>query len=157
MATSLNLAECTPKFGTEKHLEHPETLQYLNATLTHSVFGQLATARCLKILGRMRFKNTGDFLEIMDEESEELHGFNFSVGLFDQYSDIRPWLVDGGARSGSGCWGTELSVGDMMYIEEVRVKEGVCFFPCLVLVDINGRGFSSSGDVVLARCSLRKF
>jgi len=39
----------------------------------------------------------------MDEESQKLH--EFPVGLFDKYSNIRPWLVDGGAKSGSGCWG----------------------------------------------------
>ena len=37
---------------------------------------------CLKILGHMRFKNTNNFLDIMDsDESQELH--EFSVGLFD--------------------------------------------------------------------------
>jgi len=35
----------------------------------HPVFGQLATAYCLKIFGRMQFKNTDDFFDIMDEES----------------------------------------------------------------------------------------
>ena len=74
----------------------------------------------------MRFKNAEDFLEIMDEESQELQ--EFSVGLFDRYSNIRPWLVDGGAKSGSGCWGTELSVGNMLYIEDLMVKKEVCSF-----------------------------
>jgi len=124
MSTTLNLAECTPTFRTKKHYENPETLQYLSATLTHPVLGELATAHCLKVIVRMRFKSTGDFLEIMDDESQELH--EFSVGLFDKYSNIRPWLVDGGAKSGSGCWGTELNAGDMLYIQDVRVKEEVC-------------------------------
>ena len=77
----------------------------------------------------MLFKNASDFLEIMDEDSQEMH--EFSVGLFDKYSNVRPWLVDGGAESGSGGWGTELSIRDMLYVEEVRVKEEVCSF-CLV-------------------------
>ena len=124
MTTSLKLTECTPKFTTKKHFENPDRMQYLSVTLTHPGLGELATAHCLKILGRMRFKNTGDFLEIMDEESQELH--EFSVGLFDKYSNVRPWLVDGGAKSGSGCWGTELSIGDMLYVQDVRVKEEVC-------------------------------
>jgi len=49
------------------------------------------------------------------------------VSLFGKYNNIRPWLVDGGAKSGSGCWGTELSVGDMMYVEDVLVKDPVCY------------------------------
>ena len=126
MATSLNLAGCTPTFTTEKHCENPERMQHLNVTLTHPVLGVLATVQCMKIFGRLRFKNNSDFLEIMDEESQELH--EFSVGLFDKYSNIRPWLVDGGAKSGSGCWGTELSVGDMLYLEDVLVMEEVCSF-----------------------------
>ena len=101
-------------------------MQYLNATLTHPSLGELATARCLQIQGRIRFKNAEDFLEIMDEDSQELN--EFSVALFDKYSNVRPWLVDGGAKSGSGCWGTELSVGDMLYIEEVAVEKEVFFF-----------------------------
>jgi hypothetical protein len=138
MAT-LNLAECNATFRNKKHYENPETLQYLSATLTHPVFGELATAHCLKVVARMRFKSTGDFLEIMDDESQELH--EFSVGLFDKYSNIRPWLVDGGAKSGSGCWGNELNVGDILYVQDVRVKEEVCsvLFLC-GLLDANGFG-----------------
>ena len=126
MAIEPNLSECTPNFTTEAHYEHPDRMQYLNATLTHPSLGELATARCLQIQGRIRFKNAEDFLEIMDEDSQELN--EFSVALFDKYSNVRPWLVDGGAKSGSGCWGTELSVGDMLYIEEVAVEKEVFFF-----------------------------
>jgi hypothetical protein len=32
------------------------------------------------------------------------------------YSNIYPWVIDGEAKSGSGCWGTELSVGDMLFL-----------------------------------------
>jgi hypothetical protein len=139
MATSLNLAECTPAFTTEKDFENPERMEHLTVTLTHPVLGELATVQCLKIFGRLRFKNNGDFLEMMDEESQELH--EFSVGLFDRYSNIRPWLVDGGAKSGSGCWGTELSIGDMLYLEDVLVKEevcSVCFLFICGLLNIDG-------------------
>ena len=136
MAIELNLSECTPNFTTEPHYEYPERMQYINATLTHPSQGEIATARCLQIHGRIRFKNFGDFLEIMDEDSQELH--EFSVTLFDKYSNVRPWLVDGGTRSGSGCWGMELSIGDMLYIEEVAVKKEVCFFfSFLALLDSN--------------------
>ena len=58
------------------------------------------------------------------------------MGLFNNYSGIPPWLVDGGAKSGSGCWGTELNAGDMLYIQDVRVKEEVCScFFFFVLLD----------------------
>ena len=51
-----------PKFPTEK----TERMQCLKRTLTHPVLSQLATAHCLKILGRMPFKKTG---EIMDDDN----------------------------------------------------------------------------------------
>ena len=154
MAIPFNLAECTPKFCTEKHFENPETFQYLNATLTHPALSQLATARCLQILGRMRFKKNGQFLEIMDEESQELH--EFSVGLFDKYSNVHPWLVDGGVKSGSGCWGTELSIGDMLYVKDVKVKKEVCFFFFFCGSMISDFYLHSSEDVVLAHGCFRK-
>ncbi|CAA7262588.1 unnamed protein product [Cyclocybe aegerita] len=122
MATNLNLSECTATFRTKAHYEHRDRLQHVTGTLTHPTLGELATVSCLQIHGRMWFKRHGDFLEMMDDDSQELH--EFSVTLFDKDSNVRPWLVDGGgARSGSGCWGMELSVGDMLYIKDLNVKE----------------------------------
>ena len=129
MATELNLSKCTPNFITEAHCVYPETMQNLNVTLSHPTLGELASVRCVQIHPRIRFKRTGDFLEVMDDDSQELQ--EFSIGLFDKYSNVRPWLVDGGPKSGSGCWGTELSIGDMLYLKEVIVKKEVCFFVSL--------------------------
>lgn len=101
----------------------------------------------------MRVKNTGDFLEVIDEESRELQ--EFSLGLFDKYDNIHPWVVDAGAKSVSGCWGTRLSVGDMLYVENVNIKE-VCPFFC-GLLDVDDFEFlSSSEDMVLIRGRFRK-
>jgi hypothetical protein len=63
------------------------------------------------------------------------------VGLFDRYRNIRPWLFDSGATSGSGCWGTKLSVGNMLYVEDVLVKEEVCscFFRFLCVAKLDAR------------------
>jgi len=67
-------------------------------------------------------------------------------------------LVDGGAKSGSRCWGTELSVGDILYIEDVLVKEEVCSFFVCALLGVDSFGLlTSSEDVVLARGWFRKF
>ena len=126
MAIKLKLSKCTPNFTTESHCEYSEKMQYINATLTHPSHGELAIACCLQIHSHIRLKNAGDFLEIMDEDSQELN--KFSVTLFDKYSNVHPWLVDDMARSGSGCWGRELSIGDMLYIKEVAVKKQVCVF-----------------------------
>ena len=124
MATDLNLAKCALKFSTKRHYEYPERLQCLIGTLTHPTLGKLATVRCLQIQRRIWFKEAGDFLEVMDAVSQELH--QFSMDLFDKNSNVRPWLVDGGAKCGSGCWDTDLNIGDMLYIEDLEVKEEVC-------------------------------
>ncbi|KAF8879186.1 hypothetical protein CPB84DRAFT_1828452 [Gymnopilus junonius] len=123
MAAHLDLSSCTATFRSEAHHEHPRRLSYLTGVLAHPSpsIGDLATVRCLKVTGRIWFKNNRDFLEVMDEESREMN--EFSVGLFDAEGNIRSWLVDGGPRSGSGCWGVELSVGDMVYVEDLEVKE----------------------------------
>ena len=124
MATDLNLFECASNFATKGHYEYPERLQCLIGTLTHPTLGKLATVRCLQIQRRIWFKEGGDFLEMMDAVSQELN--QFSVDLFDENSNVHPWLVDSGAKSGSGCWSTELSIGDMLYIEDLEVKQEVC-------------------------------
>ncbi|KIM47235.1 hypothetical protein M413DRAFT_440719 [Hebeloma cylindrosporum] len=120
-AIELSVADCIPKFTTEKHYQNPKRMQYLSVKLMHPTLGELAYAVCLQINSRAQFKNAGDFLEVMDEDSQETQCF--SMALFDKYSNIRPWLVDGGSKSGSGCWGTELSEGDMLYIVDLTVKD----------------------------------
>ena len=84
--------------------------------------------RAVKILERDASKHFGDFLEMMDADDKSLH--EMSLTLFDKHSNLRPWLMDGGLRSGSGCWGDELSHGDLLYVQELRVPKEVrnpCF------------------------------
>ena len=73
----------------------------------------------------MQVKNTGDFLEVIDEESLELQ--DFSLGLFTSttISIHGSSMVE--RKAVRGCWRTRLSVGDMMYVENVNIKE-VCPF-----------------------------
>ena len=124
MATNLNLSECTVEFIAEDHPEYPNRLNFINGTLTHPTLGEFATVECIQMTRRMSFKNNDDFFLIMDDEGQELQ--EFAVAIFDTASNVHPWLVDGGPRSGSGCWGSELSVGDMLYITELKVKDEVC-------------------------------
>ncbi|PPQ84753.1 hypothetical protein CVT26_014688, partial [Gymnopilus dilepis] len=120
MSTPIDLSICTLEFETEEHYEFPRRLLHVTAKLTHPTLGELASASCLQIKGRAWFKDAADFLEVMDVDSDEWHEFST---LFDKGAVIRPELVDGGRRSGSGCWGKELNEGEMLYINDVRVKE----------------------------------
>jgi len=45
------------------------------------------------------------------------------VGQLDWYRNIRPWLVDSGVKSGAWCWSTELRVGNMLYVQDMRANE----------------------------------
>ncbi|KAF8959930.1 hypothetical protein BDZ97DRAFT_1835620 [Flammula alnicola] len=56
---------------------------------------------------RNRLLCKGVPFEIMDRESQEMQ--EFEVTVFDKYGNVRPWLINGGRRTGSGCWGTELN------------------------------------------------
>jgi hypothetical protein len=64
-----------------------------------------------------------DFFAIMDEDSSELH--HFSVEIFDKYIHPRAWLLDGGRRTGTGCWGHEMNEGDLVYIFKLKVEPQV--------------------------------
>ncbi|PPQ99871.1 hypothetical protein CVT26_009315 [Gymnopilus dilepis] len=120
MDVDINLPDCSAAFTSKPHPSSPKRLQHLHGALTHPFLGELATLRCVQILKRNDSKQFGDFFTLMDEDAQELH--EFSIALFDKRSDIRPWLVDGGKRSGSGCWGEELSSGDMLYVQDLTVK-----------------------------------
>lgn len=123
MANSLrNLAGCTVSFMPETHPDYPNRLRYLNVHASHPDLGVLAKMRCLIVSHR----NGDGFLQMMDDESHEM--MQFSTALFDAYGNVRPWLIDGGYRSGSMCWGPELNMGMMVYIEDLTVEERVRFY-----------------------------
>ncbi|KAF9027051.1 hypothetical protein BDZ89DRAFT_1113615 [Hymenopellis radicata] len=92
-------------------------LQTLRGTATHPTLGEVATLSGYMIYRRML---GGDFLAMMDEESQELH--EFSVTLFDKNGLLRP-RFKAGYRSGTGCWGDELNEDALAYIEDITVKD----------------------------------
>ncbi|KNZ80259.1 hypothetical protein J132_06685 [Termitomyces sp. J132] len=59
----------------------------------------------------------------MDANSDELH--QFSVKLFDNFGRVRPWLLEPGNRCGTGCWGTELNDGEIIYVLNISVVKEV--------------------------------
>lgn len=67
----------------------------------------------------------GDFFEVMDE-SDELH--EFSVHFFDKNGLLRPEFIDNDYHKGTGCFGTELNEGTLIYVDTVKVNPEVCHF-----------------------------
>ncbi|KAF9479090.1 hypothetical protein BDN70DRAFT_834943 [Pholiota conissans] len=117
----INLSECTAIFEPEAHYDYPRRLQYINGSVQHPTHGKIAKLRCILVMSRYVYKTNGDFMQLMDNESHEL--MEFSTTLFDPLSNIRPWLIDGGYRSGSGCWGEELNTGEILYLEDLTVEQ----------------------------------
>ncbi|KAH9849666.1 hypothetical protein C2E23DRAFT_356962 [Lenzites betulinus] len=61
-----------------------------------------------------------DFLEIMDEDSQELQ--EFSSALFDKFGRLQREIIDNEHLKGSGVWGRELDEGTLLYIFSVEVE-----------------------------------
>jgi len=73
--------------------------------------------RFLKVLVPMQFKNTGDFLVVINEENQELH--ELSLGLLDRHPSVAClWW----SEKRLGMLGHGVEHWDILYIKEVRVK-----------------------------------
>lgn len=117
----ISIADCTLKTTIIPDDETPGSRNFIKIKVTHPAHGQVAKLTAVKIF---RAKCAADFLTIMDGDSAELH--TFSIELFDKHLQPRPWLVDGGRRSGTGCWGDEMNIGDLLYILKLEVEPSVC-------------------------------
>ncbi|KAF8150515.1 hypothetical protein K438DRAFT_1865533 [Mycena galopus ATCC 62051] len=120
MASSvvLDLNNLTLKTKVKNHWEHPRAIKIISVQVKHPQFGDIVSLEAWRI---SRAHCAGSFLEIMDEDMDELH--QFSVTLFDKYGKARPHLMAPGYRSGTGCWGREMGAGELVYILDVTVKE----------------------------------
>lgn len=121
MAAHITPATCTTKLTSKKHYEYPLALKEIVVKVSHPDHdGQVATLDALLI---NRFKLMGDFLSVMDEESDELQKFAF--GVFDMEGKIKSKLVEHEHHKGSGCWGRELNDGMLIYVSTIHVEPEV--------------------------------
>ncbi|KAF7289319.1 Ankyrin repeat family protein [Mycena indigotica] len=116
----LNKNELKIRTKLQDHREHPRAIQEVSVTVTHPQHKTVATLSAWR-LDRPYFCDR--FLQILDEEIDEMH--EFSATLFDKYGNVQPHLVEPGYRSGSGCWGRELNEGVLFYIFWVSVEEAL--------------------------------
>ena len=123
MAGALNLSQCTAVFQVKPHPEYPGSISTITGKVTHATLRELATLRGLVLHDRHAWKRAGDFMVIMDGVSDEM--MHFSMEVFDNDLNLRPWLADGGRRSGTGCWGEELNRGTIVNLEDITVKSQV--------------------------------
>lgn len=118
--------DCRATFSLEKHYEAPTRLFYITGKVTHPTHGKVATLSGLALSCRVAWRNAGDFMSLMEAETDEM--MRFSSYLFDMNMNLLSWLYDGGRRSGTGCWGAELNRGDIVFIQEMTVDLQVSLF-----------------------------
>lgn len=116
----LNLSQLTSNISYTKHDEYPRVLQQITFEVVHPSYGQIASVQVWRIV---RSQCREDFLEIMDGESQEF--LEFATALFNKNGRVKSHLVEPGFRSGTGCWGEELNVGELVYIMDISVKAPV--------------------------------
>ncbi|KAJ7655651.1 ankyrin repeat family protein [Mycena polygramma] len=112
------LKDLTLAFKAKNHWQYPRVIQTISVQVKHPQNGKIATLTAWRI---SRVYCVGSFLEIMDEESDEMH--QFSVTLFDKHGRLRPHLIGPGYRSGTGCWGREMNTGVLVYILDIDVNQ----------------------------------
>lgn len=114
------LDACTARVATSANPECPTALTHIHGTITHPLYGELAT-----VSGTMVNRNVlrGTFLQILDGESDELH--QFSQKLFDKNGFLKPELIEHDYHRGTGCWGEEVNDGLLVYIDTIEVNKNV--------------------------------
>jgi hypothetical protein len=134
----LDLNQCKASFQVTPDDSYPSVLKHITIEVTHPAHRPTTTRykddesdetqptplATLTAIHIKPYAANGQFLAIMDEDSDELH--QFSVALFDKYGKIRPWLIDG--SRGNGCWGPELDNNDIIYVLDLEVDPDVSFF-----------------------------
>ncbi|KAJ7072821.1 ankyrin repeat family protein [Mycena amicta] len=100
------------------HHMYPRAMQNISVTIKHPQHKTVASMSALRIVPTLCH---GQFLQMLDEEEDELH--EFSIQLFNKYGNIQPHLVEPGYRSGSGCWGREMDNGMLLYVFWLSVNE----------------------------------
>ncbi|PIL27414.1 hypothetical protein GSI_10562 [Ganoderma sinense ZZ0214-1] len=110
--------QCTVDIKVEPHDEHPQAMKFVIVHATHSDHGGVGSLTALKINRRQL---RGDFIMVMDDESQELS--DFATTLFDDMGHLKPEFMEHEHQKGSGVWGHELDSGVLLYILSVDVQQ----------------------------------
>ena len=120
MDNAVDLSQLSLKLSTSRDYDYPKTISHSTLNAIHPTLGTLGRLKAIRIL---RQNCRGDFHQVMDAYSQELH--EFSVALFDRFGYARPWLIENGKRKGTGCWGRELNRGDLIYVMDMSIEQKV--------------------------------
>lgn len=121
-ASNIKLDECDVHIDTEPHYAHPSFQTAINLTILHSTHGEIASMNALGI-DRQRSLQGGQFLQLMDEDEQELA--DFSQVLFDKFGFLKKYLIQNPHLRGTGVWGHEMDDGGLIYIYAINVNPKV--------------------------------
>ncbi|KAI1798318.1 hypothetical protein LXA43DRAFT_1088432 [Ganoderma leucocontextum] len=110
--------KCTADVKIKPHYEYPRALQHVLIHATHPDHGRVGSLTALKI-NRMLIQ--GEFLMVMDSDSQELS--EFATTLFDRLGHLKPEFIEHEYQKGSGVWGRELDDGFLLYVLSVNVHQ----------------------------------
>ena len=123
--SDIDIAQCTASFRFEPHYEScPDRFFIIKGSAQHPSHGEVASLSGYLMTKRAAWKAARQFGSIMEAETQELS--DFSMSIFDNSINVHPFLLDGGPRSGSGCWGEELNQGNIVYLGNLAVTDQVC-------------------------------
>ncbi|KAL0961301.1 hypothetical protein HGRIS_006260 [Hohenbuehelia grisea] len=130
MSSALNgpvdLSQCVAQVKSAKHDEGPGLLRTLSIIVTHAEHESAIAS----LNGLLIDRSAGRFREAMSVEPMDL--LKFGDTLFDNRGNLRTWVKEDESRRGTGCWGSELNHGRMVYIQSISVRE-----------DMTGEGIGS--------------
>nr|VWP00857.1 Adenylate cyclase (EC (ATP pyrophosphate-lyase) (Adenylyl cyclase) [Ganoderma boninense] len=110
--------QCAVDIKAEPHDEYPDALKVISVKAIHPSHGGVGSLTALKINRRLL---RGDFLMVMDDESQELS--DFATTLFDEMGHLKPEFIEHEHQKGSGVWGHELDSGVLLYVLSVNVPQ----------------------------------
>jgi len=120
MDNPVELSQLSLKLSTSRDYDYPKAISHSTLKAIHPTLGDLGRLNAIRII---RQNCRGDFHQVMDAYSQELH--EFSVTLFDKFGYVRPWFIENGKGKGTGCWGRELNWGNLIYVMDMSVEPEV--------------------------------
>ena len=115
----LDISKCTTTIRTTAHYDYPRIMKYVHLDAIHSQEGKVGSLVALRV--ERDWCAPGDFLDVMDRESEECSAFAYA--LFNRFGRLKPELVDNEHLKGSGVWGRELDTGTILFVLDTRAEK----------------------------------
>ncbi|KAG6906475.1 hypothetical protein DXG01_013781 [Tephrocybe rancida] len=110
----------TPDISDEDDNSHFDDANMAPPARANQTISQAGAAGTMLFVRILRSAFTDGFHTFMDKHHHDLT--NLSLALFDDDGFLRPGVLDGASRRGTGAWGNEVNEGEIVFILEMDVK-----------------------------------